>query len=343
MGCPVPPSNLNPTEKQGRPFCLIVTPPQLQTNRDRRRHWQTQTQTHSSGNSARSLGALAFCFWLWLCIILHPHLGPPIIFLVSSLPLPAFQNPSSYLHRSSIFAHHRGQMTTALSPGAEAPTSPPRGQGYTSTLPTRSQSTRTRQPAASSSGGPPPHRAASTSHHHSSSTASRQSSRPVQDVLPHPQHDYETSNVAQYQKRSSSKDRPPPSSRGGESSSRPHRRSSQRSSGHPPTTPTADMPPTAVNNGAPGAPVVPSAADARAKQSRTRTTIPTQSGKWILGKTIGAGSMGKVKLARKEDSNEQVRKPAILQSPSPAPVTRGVSMLMIGHYRSLVKSFPEAR
>ncbi|SPO02651.1 related to serine/threonine-specific protein kinase KIN1 [Cephalotrichum gorgonifer] len=42
------------------------------------------------------------------------------------------------------------------------------------------------------------------------------------------------------------------------------------------------------------------------KHSRSRTTIPTQSGKWLLVKTIGAGSMGKVKLARKEDSNEQV-------------------------------------
>ncbi|KAJ8127833.1 hypothetical protein O1611_g5803 [Lasiodiplodia mahajangana] len=51
------------------------------------------------------------------------------------------------------------------------------------------------------------------------------------------------------------------------------------------------------------------AADARAtgaKQRTSRTSIPTQSGKWILGKTIGAGSMGKVKLARKEDGTEQV-------------------------------------
>ena len=60
---------------------------------------------------------------------------------------------------------------------------------------------------------------------------------------------------------------------------------------------------TAVNNGG------PAAADARAtgaKQRTSRTSIPTQSGKWILGKTIGAGSMGKVKLARKEDGTEQV-------------------------------------
>ncbi|KAI1090448.1 Pkinase-domain-containing protein [Rostrohypoxylon terebratum] len=70
--------------------------------------------------------------------------------------------------------------------------------------------------------------------------------------------------------------------------------------------------PTAVaNNAGPAAipPVMQAAADARAsgaKQRTSRTSIPTQSGKWILGKTIGAGSMGKVKLARKEDSSEQV-------------------------------------
>lgn len=45
------------------------------------------------------------------------------------------------------------------------------------------------------------------------------------------------------------------------------------------------------------------------KHSRSRTTIPTQSGKWLLVKTIGAGSMGKVKLARKEDGSEQVSSP----------------------------------
>jgi hypothetical protein len=56
-------------------------------------------------------------------------------------------------------------------------------------------------------------------------------------------------------------------------------------------------------------PVMQAAVDARAtgaKTKTTRTSIPTQSGKWILGKTIGAGSMGKVKLARKEDGTEQV-------------------------------------
>lgn len=40
---------------------------------------------------------------------------------------------------------------------------------------------------------------------------------------------------------------------------------------------------------------------------RRRTTIDASTGLWELGKTIGAGSMGKVKLARNKDTNEQVR------------------------------------
>jgi serine/threonine protein kinase KIN1/2 len=70
-----------------------------------------------------------------------------------------------------------------------------------------------------------------------------------------------------------------------------------------------------ANNAGPAAipPVMQAAAEARATGARQRTTrnsLPTQSGKWILGKTIGAGSMGKVKLARKEDGSEQVRYPS---------------------------------
>ncbi|KAH0551604.1 hypothetical protein GP486_007177, partial [Trichoglossum hirsutum] len=36
-----------------------------------------------------------------------------------------------------------------------------------------------------------------------------------------------------------------------------------------------------------------------------RTTINAQTGHWVLGKTIGAGSMGKVKLAKKLEGGEQ--------------------------------------
>lgn len=39
---------------------------------------------------------------------------------------------------------------------------------------------------------------------------------------------------------------------------------------------------------------------------RRRTTLDAQTGHWELGKTIGAGSMGKVKLARNKETGEQV-------------------------------------
>ncbi|KAJ5578038.1 uncharacterized protein N7459_007002 [Penicillium hispanicum] len=41
-------------------------------------------------------------------------------------------------------------------------------------------------------------------------------------------------------------------------------------------------------------------------QPRRRTTITTPTGQWALGKTIGAGSMGKVKLAKHLETGEQV-------------------------------------
>ncbi|GAP88400.1 putative protein kinase kin1 [Rosellinia necatrix] len=162
---------------------------------------------------------------------------------------------------------------------------------------------------------PLPHRSASGSHHqrhHSRRHSGSASGRAIQDA--HPQQDYETSNVAHQPKRSSSKDRPPPVTRGTKSKG-VHRRASTRSnhSSH-----NSDMAAAATttaaaaanNNGSAAVPpVMQAAADARAtgaKQRTTRTSIPTQSGKWILGKTIGAGSMGKVKLARKEDGVEQV-------------------------------------
>lgn len=44
-----------------------------------------------------------------------------------------------------------------------------------------------------------------------------------------------------------------------------------------------------------------------AGSAKRRTTIVAQSGEWTLGKTIGAGSMGKVKLAKNLETGEQVR------------------------------------
>ncbi|KAL7266428.1 Serine/threonine-protein kinase [Rhizina undulata] len=45
---------------------------------------------------------------------------------------------------------------------------------------------------------------------------------------------------------------------------------------------------------------------AHPQQRPRKTSVAGISGTWILGKTIGAGSMGKVKLARKSDGTEQV-------------------------------------
>lgn len=63
----------------------------------------------------------------------------------------------------------------------------------------------------------------------------------------------------------------------------------------------AAAPPQAVR---PSQPNQPSSA-----QPKRRTTITTPSGQWALGKTIGAGSMGKVKLAKNVETGEQVRFP----------------------------------
>ena len=48
-----------------------------------------------------------------------------------------------------------------------------------------------------------------------------------------------------------------------------------------------------------------------------KTSIQGDSGVWNLSKTIGAGSMGKVKLARKADGSEQVTSSASLSLPPP--------------------------
>jgi hypothetical protein len=50
---------------------------------------------------------------------------------------------------------------------------------------------------------------------------------------------------------------------------------------------------------------------AAAMPSKRRTTITTPSGQWALGKTLGAGSMGKVKVGKNIETGEQVAPPWI--------------------------------
>ena len=121
--------------------------------------------------------------------------------------------------------------------------------------------------------------------------------------------DYETTNVARAPSshRSSSRDQnyaaPPKrtdSTRDSRrTSSRPsHVRTSSRVSAS--DDPTATQTPTTNRNqsdaGVPGS----------GGSAKRRTTIGAQTGEWSLGKTIGAGSMGKVKLAKNLETGEQV-------------------------------------
>lgn len=48
------------------------------------------------------------------------------------------------------------------------------------------------------------------------------------------------------------------------------------------------------------------AAASGSTQQRKRTYITCSTGIWVLGKTIGQGSMGKVKLAKNQETGEQV-------------------------------------
>lgn len=235
-----------------------------------------------------------------------PNASPP-----SSRPFPVpsespFHPPPRRLQCRVATSPPTTMSTAISSPPESAHPSSSRAPSYA--LPSRSQSTRSRPStsAAPATLPPLPHRAAS---HHQGSRQASSSGRPAHDILPHEEYANETTNVAaarQQSKRSDSRDRPPTASRT-ESASQPQRRNSQRSAngrsnGQPDMATSANNPgPAPVSHGS-------SAAGAQ-KHGRSRTTIPTQSGKWILGKTIGAGSMGKVKLAKKEDSNEQVSHP----------------------------------
>lgn len=169
-----------------------------------------------------------------------------------------------------------------------------RGQSHSHSHSTSSRphSSRTKDPVP-----PSPHRGHS-SHHRTSSRHGAVDERP-------PQRDYERegSNTAHSHRRSISKDRPSHSQSQSSSNSRsaPAHQHRSHHSRH-----SKDMSTSVANGGGP-APVV-TAQESRhtGRSGKSRTTIPAQTGNWVLGKTIGAGSMGKVKLARRPEGGEQV-------------------------------------
>ena len=191
-----------------------------------------------------------------------------------------------------------------------------------STLPTvvRSQSTHGQAGYSSSSSGQPTRtrsnatRPTSSSHH-----SHRPSSRPYphdtpptanQAVLANvAQRDFETTNVARPSSRRTS-------SRDGQFDYRSDApRSQQRTSSRPGSSRNStDMSgaATVVNGGSTSAPQPATyterpSAPGQPSSGRRRTSVTTSTGTWLLGKTIGQGSMGKVKLAKNLETGEQVR------------------------------------
>ncbi|KAJ5301753.1 hypothetical protein PENANT_c002G07180 [Penicillium antarcticum] len=115
--------------------------------------------------------------------------------------------------------------------------------------------------------------------------------------------DFEASNVARMPSRreaSSDQSQERPSTARTETTRRHQRQpSSQRqreSFDMSPAAATQELAQAATGTNAPAAAAAP----------RRRTTITTPTGQWALGKTIGAGSMGKVKLAKNTETGEQV-------------------------------------
>ena len=156
---------------------------------------------------------------------------------------------------------------------------------------------------------------------------------PPQQQPPQPQHppinhlphrrDYDTANVARptYSRRSSSHDRtprersyaavPPTRTQSTRSTATTHRSSSR--SGRQRYASNMSEATTVVANGGSTPVRTPGGATDRNDKSMhgggskpRRTTINAKTGQWVLGRTIGAGSMGKVKLAKRVEGGEQV-------------------------------------
>lgn len=182
------------------------------------------------------------------------------------------------------------------STSARAQAHPPQS----SDLPHRTRSTTTRPPS-------------SYSHQHSSSRSQSYDRRPPSNHAAFAnvaRRDFETSNVARAppSRRESSRDRsqerPPTSHRADPTRSQHHRTSSRHRRNSVDMAATAA---TATAENAAAATKLEHAPPASAGQPKRRTTITTPTGQWALGKTIGAGSMGKVKIAKNIETGEQVR------------------------------------
>ncbi|KAK5120553.1 hypothetical protein LTR85_006209 [Meristemomyces frigidus] len=197
-------------------------------------------------------------------------------------------------------------MSAATQPASLPRTSSTRRQqpAY-NTTPDRDRPHRTQSTAARSAAPSSPRRSLSASQAPAAASHSRTPSNNLQNVA---KHDYEQTNVARpaSSRRSESQDRPMnganPTRTEAMRQPSSHGRTQSRYADQPTPAPTNGTQQTDVSRST-SASAHPSAPTTNL---RRRTTIDAQTGHWDLGKTIGAGSMGKVKLARNKETGEQV-------------------------------------
>ncbi|MCJ1287125.1 serine/threonine-protein kinase KIN2 [Xylographa opegraphella] len=182
-----------------------------------------------------------------------------------------------------------------------------RQQSYTS--PTSERQQRTPSSAARSSATPAELPIRSDSQAYSHGRAPSASQQPLAVVA---RRDHETSNLARppSSRRSSSRDRSymTATSTTRADSGRVNHRSHSRPSNSRYTSEITGTSDAGTNGASATIPTSSSGAPAQGVQApvKRRTTIGAQTGQWSLGKTIGAGSMGKVKIAKNLETGEQV-------------------------------------
>ncbi|MCJ1439028.1 serine/threonine-protein kinase KIN2 [Xylographa pallens] len=199
-------------------------------------------------------------------------------------------------------------MSAATAPMSTIPRNEPRRQqSYTS--PTSEIHQRTPSSAARSPVSPAELPIRSDSYTHSHGRAPSASQQPLAAVA---RRDHETTNLARpsSSRRSSSKDRSytTATSTTRTDTGRTTHRSNSRPNNPRYTSEVTGAPDASTNVAAATTPTFiggPSVPGVQAPVKR-RTTIGAQTGQWSLGKTIGAGSMGKVKLAKNLETGEQV-------------------------------------
>lgn len=184
-------------------------------------------------------------------------------------------------------------MSATASPSLPRSHSTRRTQGYASP----SHAAASPKPTAPDS----PRRAAASPQVPSQGTRSRSSSAAQGNLANVAKRDAEQTNLARSPggPRSESRDRP--AREGGSSRSEAARSGASARHGH-----SRQVSEAASANGTGAEGSSRHAASDNAQGPRRRTAVDTKSGTWELGKTIGAGSMGKVKLARHKETHEQV-------------------------------------